>query len=610
MSKSALNSVLIIILSSALAGCASNATTMNQNQRVAMQQAKQLIQMSENSSDQEAIHYRLQAIEQLILANNIEEAEKSLHTDFTEATLDQNNTSFKQILVAQLALAKQDIPHAKQNLRQIWTPAKLSNDLQSKFYATRAETYRRSGELADSVRDKVHLSKFLSPEEQKANNLAIWDILTQLTPASLQALHNKQVKNDFNGWLEFASITKQYDASQEQLLQALNSWRAQYPNHQAISLMPEYANKLQYVNTNNDTRIINNPKKIALMLPLQGTHGKAAQAIRDGFLAAFYANNQHNKTAVQVYDTSGDRNLDNVYRTAIADGAEFIVGPLTKEEVDAMSASIRPQVPILALNTTVRSEGQYNILQFGLSPELEAQAVAQKAWNDGHRTALVIIPKSAWGKRMLVAFQAAWANLGGRIVDVEEVTSQSNLTGGVKRLLSINQSEDRAQALKQLGIKFAFDPYRRQDVDMVFIATNAALARQVKPLLNFYFANNLPAYASSSVFSGKIQPNLDQDLNGIQFCDMPWILDTSINSKQTYKTVAELWPQDFDQYSRLYALGLDAFKVAMQIEQLTMMPDLGISGVTGMLTLDKQQTINRKLMWASFRKGIPQVGGE
>ena len=117
---------------------------------------------------------------------------------------------------------------------------------------------------------------------------------------------------------------------------------------------------------------------------------------------------------------------------------------------------------------------------------------------------------------------------------------------------------------------------------MVFIATNAALARQVKPLLNFYYASNVAAYASSSIYSGKAQPALDQDLNGIQFCDMPWLLDNSTEARNTYKSVASLWAQDFDQYARLYALGLDAYKIALQMEQMNLLPELGIPGMTGM----------------------------
>ncbi len=597
-----------------LSGCMQSSNFSGQtgtNQHLALQQAEKLMQLSEQSHDQQGVTYRLQAIEHLIAADNIETAERSLKEDF-KGKLDANNTAFKNILTAQIDLAKQDLASAKQQLRNVWTPLNLPENLLIKFYATRAEVYRRGGNLLDSVQERIYLAKHLqTAEEQRANNEIIWDTLSQLTPNNLKALQTESNKDALQGWLAFTSITKQYDASSEQLLRALAVWNNQYPNHAANSLMPHQMVANNSATEFNNQKLFNKPKKLALMLPLQGAHGKSAQAIRDGFLAAFYAQKEsQTKPTIQVYDTSADTNLSNVYQQAINDGTDFIVGPLTKEEVDNLSNHTRPRVPVLALNNTTRAGMQDNIFQFSLSPEMEAQAVARKAWNDGHRTALIIIPKSAWGQRMKQAFQNTWLGLGGKIMGVEEIQSQTNLTAGVKHLLSVDASEARALQLKQLGIKFSFDPRRRQDIDMVFIATNAALARQVKPLLNFYFAADLPAYASSSIFSGKLQPGVDQDLNGIKFCDMPWILDASIGSRSNYKTVSELWPQDFEQYARLYAMGLDAYKIAIQIDQLTMLPDLGISGMTGMLTLDKQQYIQRKLIWATFKKGAPYVSGE
>ncbi len=511
---------------------------------------------------------------------------------------------------------------AKQDLRTIWTPAKLPENLLVKFYETRAEVYRRSGNLLDAVQERIYLAKHLrDPEQQSANNLAIWENLSQLTPTALKTMPRDSMKTAFNGWLEFAAITKQYNVSADQTIAALKDWQVRYPRHPASEFMPKElhiqtnevaeANPSLAENTIVPARkIINSPKRIALMLPLQGTHAKSAQAIRDGFLSAFYAQpDSPNKPTIQVYDTSA-QNIQLIYKQIVDKGADFIVGPLTKEEVDALASSTRATVPMLALNNSNRTSGQDNILQFGLSPELEAQAVARKAWSDGHRTASVIIPKSTWGKRMLKAFEKTWLEQGGSIVSVAEIGSQAGLTNGVKRLLAIDASEARAQKIKHTVYKVSFDPRRRQDIDMIFIATNAALARQVKPLLNFYYAGNVPAYASSSIFTGKAQPALDQDLNGIQFCDMPWVLDHSIDTHGAHKQVKDLWQNDFDQYARLYALGLDAYKIAQQIEQLTMMPTLGISGMTGMLTLDKQQAVERKLMWASFKKGVPQVDGD
>lgn len=586
------------------------------NQSNAAQDAERFLRLAGNGNTELDLNNKLRAAEQFIAAGNIEQAEQLLNHDLNRK-LNTEDTAYKQILVAQLLLAKRDTNAAQQKLSAIWTPLKLPTELQVKFFSTRSEVYRRSGSLLEAVQERIYLSKHLkSAEEQKINNNAIWEILSQLTPNTLRLLQKDYAKDELNGWISFANITKQYDSSSEQKMRAFATWKQNFPNHPALSFMPEHAqqipaNSFESAVKHHNANLAKLPKKIALMLPLQGTHAHSAQAVRDGFLAAYYAQpNSPNKPKIQIYDTTTKSSLQRAYQEIVDEGADFIVGPLVKEDVENFSYSTNTDIPVLALNVILNRKAQENIFQFGLSPEMEAQAVAEKAWQDGHRNALIITPKSAWGARMQNAFQDHWLAMGGKILVSEEIESQSNLNKEVQHMLAIDESEARAKQLKQLGLKFAFEPRRRQDPDMIFIATNATLARQVKPLLNFYYAAKLPAYASSSVFTGKVQPSLDQDLNGIQFCDMPWILDDALKAKSTYKILADLWPDQFEQYARLYAVGLDAYKIALQLDQLTSLPNLGVSGMTGMLTMDAQRKIQRRLTWASFKKGIPYIHGE
>jgi len=624
--------VTISMLVCFLGGCGgspSNSVSGNYKsaQTNALQQAELFLREANKTKDQQqALSYKLQATEKLIVAERIEQAEQLFNTEI-KGKLSNDNAAYKHIVSAQLSLAKRDPNTAKQSLSAIWTPLRLPENLQIKFYNTRSEAYRRSGNLLESVQERIYLGRHLkSEEERKTNNNLIWETLSQLTPNTLRSLQRDDSSDELNGWICFANITKQYDSSPATKLKSLANWQQKFPKHPAISFMPQDLSSNKQSNEGigelTDTEFetkprsivnrisINKPKKIAILLPLQGQHAHSAQAVRDGFLAAFYAHaNSADKPKIQIYDTSAQSNVQSVYKHAVDEGADFIVGPLIKEEVESISQFYNSRVPILALNT-INNGRQDGLFQFSLSPEMEARAIAEKAWQDGHRNALIISPKSAWGKRMQTTFRENWIAMGGKIIGVQEIQSQSNLNKEIQQLLSIDASEARANKLKKLGLKFAFEPRRRQDPNMIFIATNAALARQVKPLLNFYYAANLAAYSGSSIYNGKPLPNLDQDLNGIQFCDMPWILDKSISSKATYKAVADSWPREFEQYSRLYALGLDAYKIALQIDQLSVLPDLGVSGMTGMLTVDSQHRVQRKLMWASFKRGVPHINGE
>ena len=144
-------------------------------------------------------------------------------------------------------------------------------------------------------------------------------------------------------------------------------------------------------------------------------------------------------------------------------------------------------------------------------------------------------------------------------------------------------------------------PFPNDDCDGVRQAFT--MARQIKPLLNFYYAGNLPVYATSSIYSGFIASRSNQDLNDIVFCDMPWILDKAIKSKKIHKTIVEKWPKKYKQNPRLFALGVDAYKISQQLDQLINFSEIGLSGMTGILKLDDKQQIHRQLMWAKFKNG-------
>ena len=65
-------------------------------------------------------------------------------------------------------------------------------------------------------------------------------------------------------------------------------------------------------------------------------------------------------------------------RAALLAGAEFIVGPLTREEVVAASEILSTRPPVLALNfLPAEQPAPQRFFQFALSPEDDARAVAR-----------------------------------------------------------------------------------------------------------------------------------------------------------------------------------------------------------------------------------------
>ncbi|MCR3843466.1 penicillin-binding protein activator, partial [Pseudomonas aeruginosa] len=131
-------------------------------------------------------------------------------------------------------------------------------------------------------------------------------------------------------------------------------------------------------------------------------------------------------------------------------------------------------------------------------------------------------------------------------------------------------------------------------------------ARQIKPTLAFQYAGDLPVYATSHLYTGTNNPTQDQDLNGIRFCETPWLLNPSDPTRQQ---VAAQWPQANGSMGRLYAMGVDAYRLAPRLPELKAVPSLQIDGLTGTLSLNPTQRIERQLQWAEFRNGQVQPLG-
>jgi len=157
---------------------------------------------------------------------------------------------------------------------------------------------------------------------------------------------------------------------------------------------------------------------IALLLPAKGPHAAAAKTIRDGFLATYYQNAQHepSEAAVKIYDTT-ENGVQAAYQRALQEQARLIVGPLTKSEVQTI-ANMPLEIPVLALNTISEDTSlPQNLYQFGLLPEDEVIAVAEHARRAGHQRALILAPHSEWGQRLARTFKRYWESNQGRVVD-------------------------------------------------------------------------------------------------------------------------------------------------------------------------------------------------
>jgi uncharacterized protein len=377
-----------------------------------------------------------------------------------------------------------------------------------------------------------------------------------------------------------------------------------------VNIEPQLKPQNQLIESKKFVTSTQTPKNIALLLPLRnkGELGATSQAIYNGFLAAYYSSSQKENIHIQVIDVSdGDIRLQ--YQKAVDDGADRIIGPLTKTDVEIIASIGSLPVPTIALNTLDDYQDNviHNLYQFGLSPQDEALQTAEKMAQSALKNTAIIVPEGAWGDKIAKVFKKQYESFGGNIVATLQYHSGVNLAEQIcsflvsdaDKICGIHKNKTKQQRLP-------FGNMLRQDIDSIFfVATTPVQARQVVPLIRFYYANNLPIYSISSVYSGTSRPDLDQDINNIYFCDMPWVIENpnSYNAKlqETYKQIMgnQSWMGSYAKYSKLYALGIDAYELAINLRS-------GIDGASGVLYLDNFNHISRALQWVQIRNNSMQ----
>ena len=475
-----------------------------------------------------------------------------------------------------------------------------NQDLLAHSHILRAQTYSRFGEHLAALDEWLTGLPKLYRDERAQYQDDFWQSLLHTPAERLQALLSQTRSSDMKGWIALALIYQPGTPLDEQLA-SLKTWQSDWPGHPARAYLPKNFSALQ-------DSTYQRPEKVAVLLPLEGQLGKAGRSVRDGIIAAYYDASSRNETTPELmfFDTR-DKDINQLAHQAIDQGAELIIGPLTKGNVKRLESDATARVPVLALNyidedETSTAAYRPHFFQFGLSPEDEARMAAHRGWTDGHRRAAVIVPKTEWGKKISHTFIQAWTELGGEIAASTAFPAKTEFSQLTGKILQTDQSQNRARQLsRQLGQSVGFQPRRRQDVDMIFIGANPTEARQIKPALSYQFAGSVPVYSTSSTFSGTTNRTRDQDMNGIRLPVMPWLIPGTQTALE--KQITDTWPQARGQYGTLYALGVDAYRLYPRLQQLQTLQGSQVSGLTGSLSISPQGKVHRELTWQLFRNG-------
>jgi uncharacterized protein len=528
-------------------------------------------------------NYELLSAEQWVAAGNIPAAKQALAQVSPEART--KLAVPRALIAAEIAYAENDPTRAIRELDQI--PVPTAPEQAQNYYWIRGRSAFLTGHPVEGTRALVERERSIT--DPAALNANREELLSRVrTAAERGAPMKAPPKTDpiVVGWLELGPVAVEIERNPVRAAAALDNWKRQYPQHPANASVLSVAQTQIAVATEY-------PNQIALLLPLSGRSEAFGVSVRDGFIAAYLQQNSASRPRLKVYDVAAE-SVGSAYNRAISDGAGFVVGPLTKEDVAAVAPLSSGRTPVLALNflgDTVSAPK--NFFQFALLPEDEARMVARRVVADGRLAGVTIVPGGELGNRVNAAFADELKTLGGTVLDSQRYEpSQPDFSDIIKQVLQIKAVKGEPST-------------HRTDATFVFIVGTPGAARLIMPQLKFHFAGDVPVYATSASFEPN--PGANSDIEGMVFPDMPWMISYDPVTAQIRDSVRTAWPGRTARHDELYAFGFDAYRLVPGLRSNAPAAASEIAGVTGKLHLDQQNRIRRDLDWAQIKNGVPNV---
>lgn len=503
------------------------------------------------------------------------------------------------LLQAELALARHDPATALRLTTQpnVTVPAPL----QLRLLEWRARAMAASGDRWGAARTRVQMDSQLSGYDHSQNRQQVLDLLGQVGVESLKQRAAAMQRGDrMLPWVNEA-------LSRLGVAVAQPTPELQQP---VGTLLPGAG-----ANVREGYKA---PSQVALLLPGDGNYAAASTAIREGFFAAYLdaGRNHAPRPSVRVYDSQGTADgAVRAYQQAVSDGARLVVGPLTRGEVAAVFSQPRLPVPLLALNHPDDKQlPAGDASEFGLLPETEGAQAADHMVERGLRRVYAVVSTDDFAQRAAGAFKAELAARGGELAGMVTlppgVTSYASLIAGLRLPTAAAAAPASAPAASATAAGSAVVPVESGAAGDtgIFISMRPEQARLLLPQLRIARVN-LPVFATSHVYEGSDDAAANRDLDGVEFCDAPWLFDAQPGLPNRDGVAARL-PAARGGAARLFAFGMDAWNLVPYLEWLRAHPGSYVPGASGQLAADQFGRVRRVLIWAQFQNGLARpLGG-
>jgi len=401
------------------------------------------------------------------------------------------------------------------------------------------------------------------------------------------------------GWQQLLNYSHRFGANSEQFSRYLSMWEQRFPTHPATLIVAQL----------QTTILTLNPiENIAVLLPLSGAQQSAGIAAQQGILSA-YKNDTTNK--IHFIDTN---TID--WATLAAKFSEsnigHVIGPLLKSNVETYltlsDEQVALQIPSLFLNLPGNKKLKSYQTVLSMRPEDEAIQAASTLSQQNYKNPIILSHQDSVSKRLATAFSQQWESLTGNVVDIVYFNQGKQMQASLKEALDVNSSQTRIKQLQnRLKNNIKAESRNRRDIDMIYLIGSAAQTRLVKPYIDVNtspFATIIPVFASSrshSNFDYNNNSSSTNDLQGLTFTQMPWLLTSKLQDKDLAQLSHKLWPRRTDSLSGIFAMGYDSYNLLNKAELMQQAPYIRHFGQTGVLKLNHNNVLTRSLIWGRYQ---------
>ena len=532
----------------------------------------------------------IMAMKAAIASNNTEQAQLLIYR-LSKQNLSDVQQAEWQMGKAQLSMNAEQYSQAlnQLNFNAQWA---LADSQWVQYHQMRADIFTALDRPFDTSRELSALYGLIPNDQEEAVSDQIWANLQRYSGQTITQLTAQPEEEILDGWLQLAIYVKTFGNDIPQLKNTLEKWLAENADHPAAKYTPK-----------SITDILNltiiQPVNTALLLPLTGKFDKQAQLIRDGFIMAMMNDEKREDNATLTIIDTNSESSETIKAKVQEKQIDFIVGPLLKENIAQMQqqhGTEERMIPSLALNIPDELIEGTDICYLALSPEQEVAQAAKHLAAEGAQYPLILAPQSSYGERVVEAFNDEWRKYSNNKVAVNLFGDKRQLQRNINNVFGLQDSQQNiAQMEGLLNIKLESQPRSRRDIDAVYIVASSDELTLIKPFIEVAINPDTrpPKLYSNSKSNGGGRQY--EDLTGVSYSDIPLLIHPQAEISEQME---RLWPKDTNAERRLQALGMDAYRLMVELPQMKTVEGYTIDGQTGVLSIDDQCVVQREISWA------------